>query len=233
MTINYLKITIRAFIYFLVLFAFSFLLPTSVYTLVGAGLNPSWQIALNLAFEKQLIFGRDFLFTYGPLGFLSARLPFVATKSWVFYNDLFLLPSVGFCMYQLARRIETVAEAMVLVIACIVTGGVIVYMDLSIVLLFLVLLFTMLYLDQKNIFYLVWAAPLGVLCFFVKLNMGLVAVCAVFFFSIVDAVRFKSFKRAVITLGAPAILLRIGALVLPVRSALVCSRLFWNRSWLQ
>ena len=39
----------------------------------GAGLDPSWVIGLHLAADKGMIFGRDLVFTYGPLGYLSAR----------------------------------------------------------------------------------------------------------------------------------------------------------------
>lgn len=41
----------------------------------GVGLDPSWQIALNLLREKQGTWGSDFVFTYGPLGSYIYRLP--------------------------------------------------------------------------------------------------------------------------------------------------------------
>src|SRR4051794_27622935 len=39
-----------------------------------AGLDPSWQIALHMAASDRLTYGRDVVFTYGPLGFLSIPL---------------------------------------------------------------------------------------------------------------------------------------------------------------
>ena len=35
------------------------------------GLDPSWQMALHQAVSRGLVFGRDFVFTYGPLGFVA------------------------------------------------------------------------------------------------------------------------------------------------------------------
>jgi hypothetical protein len=38
-------------------------------------MDPSWQYALNTAIQKHYVFGNDFVFTYGPLGFLSTANP--------------------------------------------------------------------------------------------------------------------------------------------------------------
>jgi hypothetical protein len=40
----------------------------------GTGFDDSWRLALNLAAEHGLDYGRDIVFTYGPLGFLSQPL---------------------------------------------------------------------------------------------------------------------------------------------------------------
>src|SRR5437868_8190718 len=42
--------------------------------LPGAGLDASWNLALEHAAREGKIFGQDFVFTYGPFGVLSARL---------------------------------------------------------------------------------------------------------------------------------------------------------------
>ena len=43
----------------------------------GPGVDASWNAGLAMAVEQGLHFGRDVVFTYGPLGFLSTPLPFV------------------------------------------------------------------------------------------------------------------------------------------------------------
>ena len=37
---------------------------------IKTGLDPSWQYAISYAAAKQLVFGKDIIFTYGPLGYL-------------------------------------------------------------------------------------------------------------------------------------------------------------------
>jgi hypothetical protein len=43
-------------------------------TTPAAGLDPSWHVALNLAAHRGLDWGSQFVFTYGPLGYLAAPL---------------------------------------------------------------------------------------------------------------------------------------------------------------
>jgi hypothetical protein len=38
------------------------------------GVDPSWQILLNEAVPNDWVFGRDLFFTYGPFGFIHARM---------------------------------------------------------------------------------------------------------------------------------------------------------------
>lgn len=40
----------------------------------GTGIDFSWQVVLAFAAQHGLVFGRDVVFTYGPLGFLSVPL---------------------------------------------------------------------------------------------------------------------------------------------------------------
>ncbi|MGH2412522.1 MAG: hypothetical protein ACRDEA_02265 [Microcystaceae cyanobacterium] len=42
---------------------------------IRIGLDPSWQYAISQAAEDGLIFGKDIIFTYGPLGYLVAGVP--------------------------------------------------------------------------------------------------------------------------------------------------------------
>lgn len=51
------------------------------YRPITTGLDPSWRQALHMAVEDGLRFGTDLVFTYGPLGFLSAPSPPVGWTS--------------------------------------------------------------------------------------------------------------------------------------------------------
>ncbi|MHA8075751.1 hypothetical protein [Aquirufa sp. TARAVU-A1A] len=63
----------------------------------GLGLDPSWQIALNLLREKQGVWGKDFVFTYGPLGSYIYRLP-IHVPAWkqLCYDGFFFLNLIYF-----------------------------------------------------------------------------------------------------------------------------------------
>jgi hypothetical protein len=79
----------------LALFAFLLLLPPPL--LPEAGLDMSWVLAAEDAAREGRMFGRDFIFTYGPFAMLSTRLYDPATYAFVIAGDflltaLFLLP---------------------------------------------------------------------------------------------------------------------------------------------
>ncbi|TMD19365.1 MAG: hypothetical protein E6I99_15365, partial [Chloroflexi bacterium] len=50
-------------------------LPAAGFAQMVMGTDPSWWGSLALDVEQHLVFGRDFLFTYGPLGFVETGLP--------------------------------------------------------------------------------------------------------------------------------------------------------------
>ncbi|NUZ05170.1 hypothetical protein [Piscinibacter koreensis] len=59
------------------------LLPPWVPSMPRSGLDPSWAMVLNHAFVNGWQFGSDLVFTFGPFGFLYARLFDPLTYSWV------------------------------------------------------------------------------------------------------------------------------------------------------
>src|SRR5580704_7569408 len=56
------------------------MIPT-VPDILGTGLDASWAYGINLAHAQNLIFGRDVVFTFGPLGYLFYPIPGLA-GSW-------------------------------------------------------------------------------------------------------------------------------------------------------
>jgi hypothetical protein len=88
-----------------------------------SGPDPSWQAGLYLALEGGLQFGRDFVFTYGPLGFLHAP---------VLYGEGLFLVSAGFSigiryllaasLFWTARRAVPLPLALVACYVILVVG---------------------------------------------------------------------------------------------------------------
>lgn len=68
----------------------------------GIGLDPSWQIALNLLRDHAGVWGKDFVFSYGPLGSYIYRLP-IQVPAWkqllydgFFFGNLFYFHTTCF-----------------------------------------------------------------------------------------------------------------------------------------
>jgi hypothetical protein len=69
------------------------------------GLDPSWQIALHLAADRGLRHGVDFVFTYGPLGFLGVPNPYLdATSSIALIMTIVIYVALVTTMLIEARR---------------------------------------------------------------------------------------------------------------------------------
>ena len=56
---------------FILFFIFILMHIDTTLVIPKAGLDPSWKMTLNWAWENEVSFGKDLIFTYGPLGFLQ------------------------------------------------------------------------------------------------------------------------------------------------------------------
>jgi hypothetical protein len=87
------KLLFPSFILFIYVFIAFLPLPSPIKT----GLDPSWAYAISQANQKELIFGKDIIFTYGPLGYLitGAVLPEnffqIIIFRWLIYLLLFIV----------------------------------------------------------------------------------------------------------------------------------------------
>ena len=61
---------------------------------------------LGLALKNHLVFGKDFIQDYGPLGFLATRLTVGTSPYWMFLFDLFVLVNLTFVLYTIFSRTE-------------------------------------------------------------------------------------------------------------------------------
>src|ERR1700730_10365439 len=77
--------------YFISVLLVCLIIPPTFYNQPEGGLDNSWNIAINLAYKYHLQFGRDFAFTYGPLGFLNSRLPISINRFVFILFDIYLL----------------------------------------------------------------------------------------------------------------------------------------------
>lgn len=67
-------------------------------------LDSSWVMSLHWAIQKNLIFGKDYIFTYGPLGFLGTRTALGFSRLYFLFSDLFIIGNFAFILVYVFRR---------------------------------------------------------------------------------------------------------------------------------
>ncbi len=91
----------------------------------SADLEYSWKLALNVAFADGLVFGRDVVFTFGPLGFLYDPVCFVATRHLALVLRIVVALAFWVAVFGMAwRRIEEWWVALGWLVAVIVLAGI-------------------------------------------------------------------------------------------------------------
>lgn len=203
--------------FFLIAAAFTLLLPGNFYSPIFSGLDGSWQVALNLAWELKFIFGTEFLFTYGPLGLISPRFAFPGAFLPMLLSDLFLIGSIIFLLYVIWNESRSTVVGLMTLGIAIGMPQYIYGVELSISYMIITMCFVFHYLKTKNFIYLVLASLTSVLSFYIKLNSGLV--CGVLLLGTVIfllVARQISLKIAIGGCLSFFILLGLGALMLPV-----------------
>jgi hypothetical protein len=92
------RVTIKLYqLPFLAIFIYLFITFLPLPGPVKTGLDPSWSYGIAHAVQKQLIFGKDIIFTYGPLGYLISSPAFnqnffqIIIFRWSVYLFLFIV----------------------------------------------------------------------------------------------------------------------------------------------
>ena len=90
---------------FFSLLLLAFIFPGYFFT-YATGLDASWQYGINAAFAKDLIFGKDVLFSYGPLGFLCCSMDIGnnLVLAWMFKFGVHVLLGVILIYLSLKKK---------------------------------------------------------------------------------------------------------------------------------
>lgn len=139
------------------------------------GLDMSWIITLNYVNLKQMVWGTDFAFTYGPLANFSTRTGWGTSGNGMilfdifFYLNLFLIYFISFT--KSSKKIVTA----LLIIGYTLLIPVFIGPPISLLLLIFLVFWVRLSIDNPRAIYYVFQAILLYLLFFIKFNTGLVA----------------------------------------------------------
>lgn len=145
--------------------------PYTFYETPMTGFDPSWMIALHLATKYHSTFGPDFCFTYGPLAVLRFRYPIVLSKFAYLLSDLYFLYIAYYVFLHFFRRYFRPGPLLFML------GVLLLCMQMEIEKWYFFFLFYFLIgflLEPRKYLYLVHALIITIICFYIKVNSGVV-----------------------------------------------------------
>jgi hypothetical protein len=187
------------------------LFPDHFYIQEGSGLDPSWKMTLDMAFREGLRWGRDFMFTYGPLGIVSARLPSLE-YGWLYLaSDLFVLSQLLIVAWRLSRLITSLPTLLCGCGALLLFGWSPFYIELPILITILAFTHVAAFLrNEASVWWLGIAGLNSTAALFIKLNVGILGVMVCGAASIVPLFGGRKGRVAAIGIGWGSIALGLG-----------------------
>lgn len=170
------NIKIQSLIAFIFTLFFLFILaPSTIFLSPITGVDGSWAMAINMAIEKDFTFGKDIIFTYGPLGFLSTRFPMYINKWHFIIFDLYMMINFAFIVFYILSNNKSISTYL-LTFLTITLFGYIYSVDIVIILVWIMFFMFFYFLKYDNVYTLINSILIATLLFFIKLNTGLVLV---------------------------------------------------------
>lgn len=154
----------------LAIFAF-LLLPYHIVSVPSPRLDASWGTSLELASNAHFVFGEDYAFTYGPLGFLCTKLVIAHSHYWILLFELFV---VGLSVFVLRKGLSNFQHADM--VSFFIAFGLFLLnpAELTFLLTPLFIILLLLFFDTKKLTFAYLAAFLSILSLYVKVNYGVV-----------------------------------------------------------
>ena len=178
-TIQYKPFLQTISIIVLLLLSAYFLLPNTIFKPILPGLDPSWQISLHLAIKNKMVFGQDFIFTYGPLGYIITRLPVGVSKWAIFALDMLLIANLLFAITVILSKNflkKLFLKVLILGVFTIYILGDFYTYDLVMVWFWAYLFMVFYFLKTSKTWILANFQVLSIILFYMKLNAGVIAV---------------------------------------------------------
>ena len=159
------------FLLFFSLLFFSLSLPAGY---AGFDIDASWHESLVMAIEKNFVFGQDFIFNYGPLGYLNTGLlPKNTSPVFLVALEVFMLLNyliiIQLCFRKAQKKWKIVAVSAVIIF---IPWGFIA--DTSFTLFYFFLFWLLHAKATKNASGLLLVLILSVLIFYIKVNLSII-----------------------------------------------------------
>ncbi len=138
-------------------------------------LDPSWSFTITQAFRKGMLWGTEFVLTYGPFGFLTSRLLLGINKYYLLGYDIFLSTNIFLFFYYSLLHTNSKRQVLSLIIISLICLP-IHFGAGSSILLFVIQIFWMNeYLTHQKAGSLIAATLISLLLLFMKFNTGFVS----------------------------------------------------------
>lgn len=140
------------------------------------GLDVSWQVTLNYALVHDWVWGKDIIYTYGPLGFLATRFS-LGISRWVYLLfDLFVVCNFYFIFKDFIAAAANRIIAILIIFFTALTVNANHAGDISWVIMLFIYYWLYKSYKEPEISSFIWMGVNIVLCFYIKLNAGLIGV---------------------------------------------------------
>ena len=163
-------ITLKWTLFFIIVV---YLIPKSVYVYPGVGIDSSFGLALNMAIKQGLVFGKDIVYTFGPLAYLSTARPNYVPDLLILLFYLFVCLNSIYIIYYFFRSTKSKVELTFVFILLFISGHFLFLRD-SITLYFFLIFHIFHYLKHKNNISLVILSTSCILSFYIKVNAGII-----------------------------------------------------------
>ncbi len=181
---------------FFLFFSLLFFSTSAPFGYASVGIDPSWTESLAMAINQNFVFGKDFIFNYGPLGYLNTTLlPENVSPIVVVFFHLLLLFNYLFIIKLCFDKLEQEwwIAAIVSVIIFLPWGF---FSDVTFTLFYLLLFWLLYVYKTSNTLGLLLGIILAVLIFYIKVNLSLIAYTvfmgSLLYFSVVKIISWRT-----------------------------------------
>lgn len=148
----------------------------------GSNLDWSWILDLNWAFHKNFLFGKDWVFTYGPLGWLVTRVDYLLPTYHLLFFDLLLMFTLGYVLNIITKRI-LIYESKNAILSLTFSVFYLSLMLDPLINMLLLLLFCLFEHHHSRRAIWIWVAiSISILGFFIKFNMAFIYIFLVWMY---------------------------------------------------
>jgi hypothetical protein len=169
---------------FLLIFIFAMIFVRFDFYKFENNIDNSWAMGLNLAVKNNFIFGKDIIFTYGPLGYLMTGLPIYVSIFNILIFRLFLILN---SIYVIKHFYDYFNYNFIFIIPVLIIFNFLFSSHIDILLFFFFLFYLFLYSKNGNFINLFILLIISLLSIYIKLNTGIL----INFIFIISIIIFK------------------------------------------